>query len=290
MYLLKKLIKIIAVLLIFNSLLLTQTTQGSFGVTVGDKVKYRIKKSNIKVEFASLEEDFSGFIVSEYIADVGTSFRLEVAEITSTELNWKASIGGSPIQGNCPLTLTESDFVEIAIPNDFTYLYNLEAINSAGEIDIHHLLPVMVSPFLNVVPVTWETFEYFVENQSDLLAYAYYNVTDFDSTINFSNDIMTLWWYFDSNTEVDSQTEYYLTNDLTVIYNTLTGVLQEAKIVTQFSGTHQDNEFNITSNYHILQANFVEFLDEYKWYLVAIGGVVMITIVVIVVIIVKKRR
>ncbi|MBK5114682.1 MAG: hypothetical protein JJE41_13750 [Candidatus Heimdallarchaeota archaeon] len=88
----KKIMKISLVILIVSSFIFAQNTQGNFIVSVGDQVKFKMLESEISVEFGNLAESFPGFLVNSTVVDVGTSFKLNVEEITLTELDWNTTI------------------------------------------------------------------------------------------------------------------------------------------------------------------------------------------------------
>ncbi len=78
----KKIIKISLVILIVSSFIFAQNTQGNFMVSVGDQVKFKTLESEISVEFGNLADSFPGFLVNDTVIDVGTSYKVNVEEIT----------------------------------------------------------------------------------------------------------------------------------------------------------------------------------------------------------------
>ena len=295
----KRIIKISFVVLIISSFLLAQNTQSVFNVSVGDQVKFKALNSEISVEFGSLAEAFPGFLVNNTLVDIGTSFILNVEEITATELNWNSTIGSNTMFGTCPLdiSLAYSDIIFFLTGYSFMMLYDMAVIHSTGEIDTEYLDLFYLPPFVNTAPVTWTMFEALVTDQDTLLNSIFIFAPEINSDATFSdaNDTMTIWWYFDFTVLMSPSplVEVTLMNDITFTYDMLTGILQEVKIDLQYNGTY-DSEFLVEMDQHVIQSDqsdFVEFLNEYKWYFIGGGGGLIVLIVGFAIIIrVIKRR
>ncbi|MCE7746667.1 MAG: hypothetical protein GPJ52_16185 [Candidatus Heimdallarchaeota archaeon] len=295
----KRIIKISFVIFIISSFLLAQNTQSVFNVSVGDQVKFKVLDSEISLEFGSLAEAFPGFLVNNTLVDIGTSFKLNVEEITASELNWNSTIGSNTMFGTCPLDISVvySEIIYLLTGYNFMMLYDMSVIHSTGEIDAEYLDLFYFPPFVNTAPVTWTMFETLVTDQESLLNSIFIFAPEINSDATFSdaNDIMTIWWYFDFTIQMSPSplVEVTLMNDITFTYDMLTGILQETKIDLQYNGTY-DSEFFVEMDQHVIQSDqsdFVEFLDEYKWYFVGGGGGLIVLIVGFAIIIrVIKRR
>ncbi|MBK5115034.1 MAG: hypothetical protein KGD59_14020 [Candidatus Heimdallarchaeota archaeon] len=296
----KKIMKISFVILIISSFLLARNTQSAFNVSVGDQVKFKVLDSEISVEFGSLAESFSGFLVNNTLVDIGTSFKLNVEEITASELDWNSTIGSNTMFGTCPLDIS-SAYTEIAMfltGYSLMMTYDIMVIYSSGEIDAEYLDPFAFPPFVDTAPITWTSFESIVTDQATLLSsiFSFIPVINSDATFSDANDTMTIWWYFDFYMLVSPSPlmEISVINDVTFSYDMITGILQEVILDFQYNGTMDTSEFAVEMNQHVIQtdqSDFVEFLNEYKWYFIGGGGglVVLIFAIAIVVRVIKRR-
>ena len=281
------------------SFLLTQNTQSAFMVSAGDQVKYKVLDSEISVEYGSLAEAFPGFLVNNTLVDLGTSFKLNVEEITATELDWNSTIGSNTMFGTCPLdfTMVYSDIAMFLTGYNLMMLYDLAVVHTSGEIEAEYLEPFIFPPFVDTAPITWTMCEAIVTDQETLLSSIFMMVPEINSDATFSdaNDTMTLWWYFDFTMLMSPSPliEITVMNDITVSYDMTTGILQEVIVDFQYNGTYGDVEFIVEMDQHVIQtdqSNFVEFLDEYKWYFIGGGGGLIVLIIGFTIIIRVRKR
>ncbi|MHA1123004.1 MAG: choice-of-anchor S family protein [Candidatus Heimdallarchaeota archaeon] len=296
----KKIIKISFVILIMSSFLLAQNTQGAFMVSVGDQVKFKLLDSEISVEFGSLAEAFPGFLVNNTLVDIGTSFKLNVEEITATELDWNSTIGTNTMFGTCPLDISVaySDIAMLLTGYNLMMLYDPMDIYTTGEIDAEYLDIFMFPPFVDTAPITWTMFETIITDQSSFLGSIFPFAPEINSDATFSdaNDTMSAWWYFDFTVLMSPSPlmEITVMNDITFSYEMTTGILQEVIIDFQYNGTMDTSEFTVEMDQHLIQSDqsdFVEFLDDYKWYFIGGGGglIVLIFGFAIIIRVIKRR-
>ena len=139
--------------------------------------------------------------------------------------------------------------------------------------------------------------EAIVTDQETLLSSIFMMVPEINSDATFSdaNDTMTLWWYFDFTMLMSPSPliEITVMNDITVSYDMTTGILQEVIVDFQYNGTYGDVEFIVEMDQHVIQtdqSNFVEFLDEYKWYFIGGGGGLIVLIIGFTIIIRVRKR
>lgn len=286
--------KISLVILIVSSFIFAQNTQGNFIVSVGDQVKFKMLESEISVEFGNLAESFPGFLVNSTVVDVGTSFKLNVEEITLTELDWNTTIGSNTEFGTCPLAFPYTTLLMFLAGQDLSMLYDLATIYSSGVIEEKHLDLFYLEPFVDVAPITWTSFETIVTDQTTLLDSIFPFPFTSNATYSDDNNTMTIWWYFDLYILFSPSplSEITFMNDVTFTYDMTTGVLQEVLLDYQYNGTYLDFEFMIEMDQHVIQtdqSDFVEFLDEYKWYFVG-GGSGLIALILTISIIARVRK
>ncbi|NHJ47434.1 MAG: hypothetical protein FK733_06585 [Asgard group archaeon] len=291
----KKIIKLSIVILILGSFILAQNTQGVFGVEVGDQVKFKMLESKISVEFNGTAGSFSGFKADSTIIDVGTSFKVNVESITASELDWNSTIGSVTFDGMCPLALPIMDLMEFLVGYQLAMTYDIMTIYNGGEMTPVYLDVFYFDPFVDTAPMNWDMFEYIVTEQGNTLNVFYSGITDYDATCTTENNEMTFWWYFNFYQQMspDPLTEMSIINDMTAIYDTTTGVLQEAIIDFQYNGTFGAVEMGLELDQHIVksdQSDFVEFLDNNKWYFIGGGsGLIVLTLAIVIIVKIKKK-
>lgn len=285
--------KISLVILILGSFIFAQNTQGNFMVSVGDQVKFKMLDSEISVEFGNLADSFPGFLVDDTVIDVGTSFKVNVEEITLTELDWNTTIGSNTEFGTCPVAFSTSLLMFLA-GQDSTFTFDLPTIYSSGVIPEKHLDLFYLEPFVDVAPAIWTQFEDMVTDQTTLLDLIFPYPYTSDATYSDDNNTMTIWWYFDLTVLLspDPLLEISIINDVQFSYDMTTGVLQEVLLDFQYNGTYMDFEFMNEIDQHLIQtdqSDFVEFLDEYKWYFVGGGSGLIALSLIFTIIRVRKK-
>lgn len=274
---LKKIMKISLVILIVSSFIIAQNTQGNFMVSVGDQVKFKMLESEISVEFGNLADSFPGFLVNNTVIDVGTSFKVNVEVITLTELFWNTTIGSNTEFGTSPVAYPDSILSMFLAGQDSTFIFDLSGYYSSGVIPEKHLDLFYLEPFVDAAPITWTSFETLVTDQTTFLDLIFPYPYTSDATYNDDNNTMTIWWFYDLSVLLSPSPllEISIINDVTFSYDMTTGVLQEVLLDFQYNGTYMDFEFMNEIDQHLIQtdqSDFVEFLDEYKWYFVGGGG------------------
>ena len=282
-------------MLIISSFIFAQNTQGNFMVSVGDQYKFKMLESEISVEFGNLADSFPGFLVNNTVVDVGTSFKVNVEEITLTELDWNTTIGSNTEFGACPVAYPDSILTMFLAGQDSTFIFDLSGYYSSGVIAEKHLDLFYLEPFVDVAPAIWTQFEDLVNDQTTLLDLIFPYPYTSDATYSDDNNTMTIWWFYDlyALLSPDPLLEISIINDVTFSYDMTTGVLQEVLLDFQYNGTYMGFEFMNEIDQHLIQtdqSDFVEFLDEYKWYFVGGGGGLIVIILTIAIIVRVKKR
>ena len=238
-------------------------------------------------------------MVNETVFKEKTTIKILIESITASELKWNTTIGSTYITGTCPETVTQQPYIDFLIRGKDLFIdAKITPIYSTGVIEPLYYDPLVFPLFISIAPVSWDVLEYLVLDQTWVLT-NYIGLTyidDYDSTYTDSNNTVSLdWWYYydvDGMMPHDPDLTYNCSTSFS--YDKDTGILLNVDSFVDMTGEYQNTPFSVNSEYSIEKtdvSDFVEFLDEYKWYFIGGGGglIVLIVTSTIVIRVIKRR-
>ncbi len=291
-------VKFVALIIILNLGLIIPSIQGTFGVEVGQKIKYKIINSYTGGYYDFLTSDFSGFTFSEDIIPTEEILTVMVESITVSDLTWNATLNGITEHGVCPLILDQTDLV-FAILTGFNLLFefDLTAIASSGEIDPYYLPPFIFPLFIDASPSTWDLIDFLADNKETINPYAsVFSEKTTEVNVIETTETYTFAWWFNGTIvySVDPYEPLICFTNSTFTYDKAQGLLLHSENLGNFYGVCHSDYFDFRLEHQVTQtdmSDFEQFLYEYKWYFIGGGaGLAVLILSASILIGVRKRK
>jgi hypothetical protein len=307
---LRKAIKLLLLIFISGMIISTTFVKSDYAVSIGQIYTYKVERSEWVVKEGPLSADAEGFRINEDSFTPGTNFAVLVTEVVfAMYVNYNMTAGSTTYSGangfadlsNIKAYCLYPNF--IASAGGFTSSWN-QAHMDAG--------PTIIRWFFSNIGADYifKTLRELANETetSEFTTTAGYNQTRVEGNFDESSTIVVFDWLYEGTIQGSTpNTEMIGYELLKFAFDKNTGVMKGYRIEIDFSGIVNgvEREFYLLQEVELLGYDlptflytptvgnswFLEFLSDYKWYIIGIGGGLLVTIVVIsVVVSVRKKK
>ncbi|NHJ84364.1 MAG: hypothetical protein FK734_02820 [Asgard group archaeon] len=293
-----KRLKLASVIIILNLILLTTPAQGSFGVDVGQKYKFKVIDSYTGGYYDYLTSDFAGFTFSSLIIPTPKIHSIYIESVSASSLAWNSTLNNVTVHGSCP-----SPVDLISVLNWLIIGYNLPIefsiieISSSGEIEPYYLPAFTFPLFVDAAPATWDTFDLLYDaldssmtGISGMFSEFSYEATKIESVESYT---MNLWFIGTLDIIVEPTLSIYLYSNSTFTYDKTLGMLKESENIGQYNGTYTSDNFSFRLHHQVVQTDIsdvMQFIVENKWYFIGGGSGLAALILLVIFFGIRKRK
>lgn len=255
----KKAVRIALPLLLIGMIIVTQNTNSTYLVTVGNTYVYDVVASSMSVTYGINSTDIQGYEIEGQYFNPGNSVTLNVTDVQPTDVTFNISAGAYSELGQSDLSDLSMLFLYMVSPIYYTQALSTMKWNATIIESLIHEEILMI-PFLSVESDTWDDWIDVVNginNNGTILgttysngfavSAAYYNITtDFVFEFMITGVIEEVYVTGTRssilNMTIDHQYQF--------AYTKATGVMLGMRMEGSVSGTANGTIFNYNYDYH----------------------------------------